>query len=337
LTKVDENLGAQIEGDLIAILDEWHSLPETWDNELDAQIHRWYADALTRKPTFPKRPYFSPSASNSCPRELYMKQLRAKRDEQRKQPHMGRWVRIGTSIGDLIQRDLLFIEKHFEAKTGNKPRFTVERNENGEPMFEDFAKTNKRVEHGAHTFYLFGTPDGILRYTTDDGEVLRVGLEIKSKQTTSAQTSLYKMREPKEDHAKQVVAYSEMYGVDHYVILYVNASKKGWVYSDEDYEKTPDIRAFHREVTDADRAQLFDFFTGVLDAVNAKQAPKLDLWRWNFNNFKTTCALDLSDEEMSDIKAQVRQMRKSNLPEWKKRGHMEAWEFITDVREGEAE
>ena len=44
LTKQNANktqdLSAQIEGDLIALLDDWFSLPETWDNELDRQIHR---------------------------------------------------------------------------------------------------------------------------------------------------------------------------------------------------------------------------------------------------------------------------------------------------------
>jgi len=76
------NLTAQIEGDFIAMIDEWHSLPETWDNELDAQIHRWYADVLTEKPVYPKKPYFSPSAANACPRELYMKQIGAERDDK---------------------------------------------------------------------------------------------------------------------------------------------------------------------------------------------------------------------------------------------------------------
>jgi len=329
------DLGAQIEGDFIAMLDEWHSLPETFDNELDAQIHAWYADALRRKPTFPKRPYFSPSAANSCPRELYMKQIRAKKDEQRKQPHQGRWTRIGTSIGDMIQRDLLFIERHFESKTGNKPRFRFERDDEGRPMFEDFAKKNHEVTHGGHTFYLYGTPDGIMRYTTDDGEEIRVGLEIKSKQSSAAQTSLYKMRKPKEDHARQIVAYSAMYGVDHYVILYVNAAKKAWNIEPYDYEKTPDIRAFYRHITNADRALLFDYFASILDAVKAGKAPKLDLWRWNFNNFKTACAKSLTDDELNEVKAQVKAMLKSQQPEWKKQAFLDAWDFIENVREAE--
>src|SRR5690625_1342109 len=109
---MSDDLSVQIEGDFIAMLDEWHSLPETWDSALDAEIHRQYAEILTRKPVFPKRPYFSPSSANNCPRELYEKATGAKRDKQMNQPHQKRWQNLGTSIGDMIQRDLLFIEKH---------------------------------------------------------------------------------------------------------------------------------------------------------------------------------------------------------------------------------
>lgn len=332
------SLESQLEGDFIAMLDEFHSLPEIFDDSLDQQLHQWYADALQRKPVFPKQPYFSPSSANSCPRELYMKQLRAKKDAQRKQPHQGRWQRIGTNIGDMIQRDLLFIEKHFEAKTGNKPPFVLERNERGEPMFEDFAKKNKRVSHNGRVFHLFGTPDGVLRYTTDEGKEMRVGLEVKSKQTTAAQTSLYKMKAPKPDHAWQVVSYAEMYDLDYYLIVYVNAAKQGWVVDDEKAQKTPDIRAFCQHVTDEDKTQLFDFFTEILAAVQAKQPPKLDLWKFSFNDFKTSCALSLTDEELTELKGQVEQMLKSQQPEWKKRSFFDAWQFIQDVRgEGEAQ
>src|SRR5690606_1664253 len=167
---------------------------------------------------------FSPSSANSCSRELYVKAKGGKRDNFRRQPHQARWTGIGTAIGDMIQRDLLFIEKHYEKLTGNKPRFKFERNPDGTPAFEDFAKTNALVEHDGERFYLYGAPDGIMQYVTDDGEQIRVGLEIKSKQTTPARTSLHSMRAPDENHVKQTIAYSHMFNVNYYVILYVNAA-----------------------------------------------------------------------------------------------------------------
>lgn len=328
------NLTTQIEGDFIALIDEWHSLPETWDNALDAQIHRWYADALAAKPVFPRRPYFSPSAANACPRELYMKAIGAKRDVTKQQPHQNRWRKIGTAIGDLIQRDLLFIEKHFEKKTGNRPPFVFERTADGRPMFEDFAKKNHPVNYAGHSFYLYGAPDGIMRYTSDDGEVIRVGLEIKSKQTTAAKTSLHSMRQPQIDHIAQATCYSIMYDVDYYMIVYVNAAKSGWVVDEETYEKTPDVRAFCIEINDAARAAVLDGFVDVLDAVAAKEPPALDLERWNFNSFKTACAESLTDEEYEIIKQQVANMRRSSLPEWKKRSYVEALADIDAMRGG---
>jgi hypothetical protein len=90
---------------------------------------------------------------------------------------------------------------------------------------------------------------------------------------------------------KQCVAYSIMYGVDYYIILYVNTAKKAWVMSDADYEATPDIRAFGFEITDADRIELLDSFAEIARCINEDIPPALDLSRWTFNNFKTACAL----------------------------------------------
>lgn len=333
ITIVNTNkLTAQIEGDLIALLDDYHSLGEIWDNELDAQIHRWYADV---KPVYPKRPYFSPSAVNSCPRELYVKAKGAERDNQRIQPHQKRWTAIGTAIGDMIQRDLLFIEKHYERLTGNKPRFKFVRNPDGTPMFEDFAKTNALVEHNGEKFYLYGTPDGIMEYITDDGERIRVGLEIKSKQTTPARTSLHSMRNPEISHVKQAVAYGYMYNVDYYVILYVNTAKQNWEMSEEQYEKTPDIRAFAFEITERDITEILDRLAEINKAVRTNTPPPLDLDSWTFNNYKIACARDLSDVEFDELKAQVRRVLRSGLPDWKKQQYYDAFEFIKSVREAE--
>src|SRR5699024_2036416 len=139
------DLTTQIEGDFIALLDDHFSLPETFDSDLDAQIAKWYSNPPK---VFPKRDY----------------------------PWRGRWRKLGTLGGDLIQREILSIERNYEKQTGNKPRFWFEKNADGTPMFEDFAKVNKLVEHNGEKFYLYGTCDGIMNYVTDDGEIIRVGL-----------------------------------------------------------------------------------------------------------------------------------------------------------------
>ncbi len=333
MTNTNE-ITTQIEGDFIALLDDWFSLPETYDNALDAQIAKWYANPPQ---VWPKKdaPYFSPSSLGSCPRELYIKaKLGGKaKDKFRDKPWRGRQRKLGTLGGDLIQRELLAIERNYERLTGNKPRFRFLRNEDGLPMFEDFAKTNKLVEQDGERFYLYGTPDGVMEYTADSGEKIRVGLEIKSKQSTPARTSLHSMKGPDESHAKQIAAYAEMYDCDYYMIFYVNYAKKGWNMSEADYEKTPDIRAFCSLITDEDKREVFGKAVEVTRAIRENKPPKLDLDNWTFNNFKTACARSLTDEEFDEIKAQVRRYLKSGMPDWKKRGYHEAYEFIKSVRE----
>jgi hypothetical protein len=340
LTKPETPLAECIAADFTAYLNAWHSASEVYDDELDAQIHRWYADILTDKSrkVWPPWgiPYFSPSSANSDPRELYEKMRGAKRETTLTPPHQGRWKRIGTAIGDTIQRDVLFAEKHVDVA-----KFTFERNGRGEPVFEDFAKVGAIVEHGGKKFALYGTCDGIMRYVADDGSVIRVGLEVKSKQTTYATTGGYSTRNgPKGDHVKQCVCYSIMYGsaepVDYYIILYVNGSKKSWNMTEEDREKYPDICAFGVEITDDMRNSVLDHFAGIVAAAETGVAPALDIGKWTFNNFKTACALSLSDEEMAQIEREVAAVVRSGLPDHKKREAAGVLAQIREIRSGRA-
>jgi hypothetical protein len=204
-------------------------------------------------------------------------------------------------------------------------------------MFEDFAKKNHEVVHNGQRFYLYGTTDGIMQYITEDGEIIRIGLEIKSKQTTPARTSLYSMKEEEEKHRKQCVAYSVMYDVDYFIILYVNAAKKGWVLSDDEYEANPDIRAFGIEITDNDRAELLDFFAEITRCINANTPPAMDLSNFTFNNFKTACALSLTEEEFQLLKVQVKRAQRSGLTQKTKDQYLDAFMFIKEAREGVSE
>lgn len=323
----------EIADDLIRHLDEWYSLPETYDNELDRMIHKWYSEA---QDVWPKRPYFAPSSAGADARYLYYKQIygKAEEDKFRKPPYQGRWQAIGTSVGDVIQRGILAIERNLAEKGTFAPRFKFERTKRGEPMFEDFAKKNTQVVHRGRKFYLYGTCDGILEYAMPEtGEIVRIGLEVKSKQTTAAKTSLYSMREPEEKHAKQCAVYGEMYNVDHYIILYVNASKKYWEYPEGEYEKSPDIRAFGITITDEMKHEVFDYFTDVLEAVNDMCPPELDPEKWTFNSYKTLIALEMTEEEVEEVRRKKNRAIRSRLPDFKKRAFSECLDFILRVRE----
>lgn len=340
IIKLNQNeLTAEVERNFVAMLDEFHSYPDTWNNALDDRLRKMFLEV---KNVFPKKPYFSPSAAGSCPRELYLKGKGAKRDVTKRQPHQARWTRIGDAIGGIIQRDILDIEDNYEKLTGKQPPFRFLRTTDGFPAFEEFVKTNAPVRIADSngelvTYNLFGLPDGIMEYTTESGEVIRVGLEIKSKQTTPARTSDYSMREAEDGHKQQCVAYSCMYNVDYYVILYVNAAKQSWFMDEDKYRKTPDIRAFAYEITDVDRYELLARFADIQSSINNDDTPpKLDIDKWTFNNYKTACAQSLTDVEVAELIDYKERMMSSNLKDSQKANVAQAVDEIIKLRGGDA-
>ena len=327
-TKVDIQAVAD---DFVRHLDEWYSLPEIYDNDLDKQIHEWYVDAPN---VFPKRPYFSPSAANSCQRELYYKSIRAEKDADRKPPFQGRWQDIGTRVGDMIQRTVLAMERNLSEKGSFPSRFRFERTRKGQPMFEEFSKKNKKVEHKGWSFYLFGATDGVMEYAhPETGEIIRVGLEIKTKQTSAARTSLYSLKEPDVKHVKQCVSYAEMFDLDYFIVLYVNTAHKGWEYPEGEYEKSPDIRAFGIEITPEDKEEVFDYFVEVLEAVNDMEPPALDPEKWTFNNFKKIIALEMTEEEVDEVRRKKNRVMRSGMPKFIKETYAECLRTIERIRE----
>lgn len=326
------------------LFDRWHAIDQEVDDPaLDALIHRQYAEILEqhhdRESRFDKSiPMFRPSSASSDPRELFVKLRMGNEDSHKRQPHQGRWTRSGTATGTLLQRDLLFIEKHHEAVFNEPPTFTPERTFNDYPMWEEFARNQAVIHHGGQLFSITGSPDGVIRHA--DGT--RMGFEVKSKQTTPARTSAYSMREPEDKHFWQCVAYAILYGLDRYLIVYMNLAKQKWHMTPEEYAKTPDMRIFEIVITDGHKRQLLDRFADIVARAKANDPPPLDLSRWTFNNYKTECALSLTDAEMIDLKADVRAALKSTtLRKYEQDGYYEAYEFIRAVRklhkEGEAD
>lgn len=299
--------GDELARDFLHMLNTWHSVPEPYDAKLEAYILRCKSDILL-SPVGQKedsKQYFTPSSANSCPRELYHRLRGDRRDDFPILPHQGRWQRMGTAYGDTVQRDLLYIHKHYARKTGKKPSFIPLYRElelSGEvkkvPFWEEFAQKTMTVKHKGFDINIQGKPDGILKYK--DGTV--VGLEVKSKQTSYNRTSEYSMREPEESHKRQVAAYSLLYGVDEFIIHYGNLSKKSWNMSDEEYNKYPDVRAFYVKVGEEDVKKLLDYFAYIVKAVKENNPPKIDPDKWTFNRYKTACVLSMTDEEIEEIK-----------------------------------
>ena len=320
-------------------LNTWHSYREPFDAKLDIALHEAYGKELRKyKPTdFKSAPYFSPSSAGSSDRELYVKAIKMPRDEDVVKPWQRRYTARGTAVGDWMQRELLLAERHYEKFTGDKIPFKVARTDEGTPFFEDFVKTQKFIDHNGQRFSLFGTCDGVLEYVDEEtGEIKRIGLEIKSKQTSYSETGFQRMKGPKEDHVKQVTCYGLMYDIDAYLVVYVNCSIKAWFMTDDEHEKAPDFRVFGVDITDEMKSEILDKFAYVTKCVAEGTAPALDLETFRFNNFKRSCAQSLTDEEFEILKAQVKRAQRSGIPQWKKDSLYEAFEFIREVREWEA-
>lgn len=317
-------------------LNLFHSQPSPRDSQLELYLHQSYADVLRRTASqgfsLPDKPYFSPSSSGSCPRELYLKIKGEERDSVEVSPHQTRWQHIGTKIGDMIQEQVLLMERNLENLTQVKPKFKFVRNNHSEPLFEEFAYTKKLINN---RFYLMGTTDGIMYFQdTESSQVIKVGLEVKSKQTSYSQTGGYSMKEANPKHKLQTVAYSIMYDVDYWIIVYVNGSKKSWNMSEEDFIKYPDVRAFGHYVTQEMKTDLLNKFNNIMDAVDNNTPPKLELENWTFNNYKKACALDLSQEEFVELVEEGIKIVKSNLPAYIRNSVEDAIMFIDKEREG---
>lgn len=331
---LQDQTSREIEAVFAQMMDTFHSLPEVWDNKLDRQIHEWYANAPE---VYPKYPYFSPSSVYACPRSLYYKDKRVEKDDFPIQPHQARWQRAGTSTGDWVQRDILMIESKFEEMTGYEPPFVFKRTEKGEPFFEEFAKANVPIEVDVDgtpvSYYMTGSPDGIMKYTTIDGDEIEVGLEIKSKQTTPARTSQHSMRSAEIGHILQAITYSIMYDVDYYVVVYFNLAKKTWKMDEEEYEKTPDMRVFAYHFDEYTKDTVKNHLATLRKMFDEGKKPYPDIMQWSFNPYKVVTAKDLSDEEYDQVVEQVRGIvDNKNLRMFEKKKAREALSEINTIR-----
>lgn len=336
MTDFNKQLMAErIAQDFADFLDEFHTHRQPYDDAMDAELYEQYARILREQskwgyfnwktaPDGTPRPLFSPSSAGKDERQLYEKARKSVADEQTPTRNQRDWTGLGSQVGAYIQREVMLAERHFEKLTGKAPRFRFERTERNEPAFEHFVKKIHEVEHNGEKFGLNGLPDGILHYITDDGEILRVGLEVKSFQ--KGYTDFKKLAQPKRDHELQTHVYSEMYGLDYSLIIYHLTYGADWK---RDFSRN---KIFGRFISQDDRNELLDKFARVTKAWRTGVAPAIDLDGWLFNDYKTAIAKGLPDDEFEILKAQVKRAMKSSLPDWKKHQYYDAIEFIREVR-----
>lgn len=295
-------------------LDEFCATGFNTDLALTKELYTQYIEVLDNNPfeDFPKDvPVFRSSGTGKCLREQTLRAIDClehtnRTDKREVQPHQNRWQNIGTAIGDTIQMYVLMMEKHFERLTGKPCSFRFERTPEGYPHFEEFSTTFNQYTSGNISFITGGSMDGIMIYTDHStGKETRVGLEIKSKQTTYAATGQWSMREPNKKHVWQVRNYAMLKDLDYYLIVYVNASHKSWSMTEAEYAKHPDFRVFGVEVTEDDKKAVRNRFFDAVEMAHAGVLPKLELDGFAFNDYKTACALSLTYKELEELKREA--------------------------------
>lgn len=309
-----QTLAQKMALDFTSELDRFCSTGFNTDLQITKQLYSQYINVLDNNPfeDFPEGiPFFRSSGTGKCLREQTLRAIDAleftdNSDNRLVSPWQNRWQNIGTAIGDMVQMYVLMMEKHYERLVGEPCHFRFERTPEGYPMFEEFSTTFQEFKSGKINFITGGSLDGIMIYTDPEtGKEYRVGLEVKSKQTTYAATGHWSMKEANSKHVWQVTNYAMLKDLDQYLIVYVNASHKGWNMTEEEYAKYPDFRVFGIETPEEKKKAVRDRFFTAVEMAHEGVFPKLSLADWAFNDYKTACALSLTYKELEELKLEA--------------------------------
>lgn len=274
--------GHELAGALFHQFNEFHAKDVRQDNDIERLLLKQKELELELPDPYKAIPkgytIFSPSSVSKCPRELFYKAVKQTKDEKAMYPYQRRWTRNGSAVHEYTQRDLLYMEKTLE-----NPKFVVTRDENGLPNWESNMKKHVMIEHNGEKFALFGMMDGILEYTPDGS---KVGFEFKTKSTTIAAVGTFKMKDAQEGHKQQTVAYSLLFGVDEFIIMYESVAKDNWT---ANAEARSDIRTFYNKVTAEDKRVLLDKLATVNKHIREGRLPEGDLSKCIFCPYKNTC------------------------------------------------
>lgn len=221
---------------------------------------------------------FSPSSASKCERELALKAMKTTKDSKPMFPYQQRWVRNSSAVHEAVQRDLLYMTKKME-----DPSFKVVFTPEGLPKWEKNNAQYKEFEHNGVKFAIAGMMDGQLIYTIDKSIV---GFEFKTKTNSVAQVGHYKMKDASEQHKEQCIAYSLLFGLEEFIIMYEAVAKDQW---NKGEEARTDIRTFYVKVKEQDRIKLLDKFARVTKLVQADQLPECEPDKCLFCEYKNVC------------------------------------------------
>lgn len=265
--------GEELASSIVNHFNKINSIEPLWDDkEIETLLLRqkeYEVSLIGEKPDYPKDlPRFSPSSADKTDMELFLKNVKVKRDTTTMTPWQKRWTENSTGVHEARQRNLLYGEKFLK-----NPDFTVEKIvdkdnplRNGLPAWEKPLEGWKIVEHNGYKMVVTGMMDGILHYK--DGS--RVGFEFKTKSNSVAQ--IKQLKESAPHHRKQCIAYSILFGIDEFLLTYESVAKDKWKTAEDG---RPDMKAFYIKVTERQRKELLDKWAGVCEYVENGELPPM--------------------------------------------------------------
>lgn len=324
--------GVQVEADFIEQMDAFYASPKS--SFYDAKIERRFLEQKLAHLGFTPYPKdgvmtFGASGTNKCDREVVFKYGKVKPEKSEDEAFRGRQRRIGNSVVDFVQLDIA----HHPKILGDKAKFRYVETKSGEYAMEDAAQV-RRVFEVPHPetgelikFAITAKPDGIFDYDGQNGTE-RIIFEYKTKASgLLAMNGKLDWKGAQEEHRRQVVAESLVFGINHALIVYESTEKPAW-FSDEDKKyvpktrKTwadgrpkPDLRAFYVEITKSEQDALLTDLAKQAALVYAEEVPEIHVdmtSKCGFCNFRDHCKSLLSDEEKAYLTGVEEKMRKSD-------------------------
>lgn len=336
--------------DFLTQMDAYYSSPDTsfYDNAIERKFYEQKLRHIGFKP-YPKDGLitFGASGTTKCDREIVFKNGRVRAEKSADIPFRGRQRRQGTAIVDYLQLDILHMPKRLP---GRVP-FTMAVRDNGEWDFEDAAQertvfTHPHPETGEDiSFAITAKPDGKLDYAADGSRII---LEYKTKATgLRPMNGKLDYKGAQDDHKRQVIAESLVFGIDEALIVYESTHKPSW-FSDEESssvtkgQKTwkegvplPDMRAFYVKITDDMKRALLDDLARQAALVYSGEIPDVTVemtGKCGFCPFRGHCAATLSADNLARLERAEAAMARSGMAG--KQTHKNLRQYLANVPEG---
>lgn len=288
--------------ELVEAFNKFHAMNIYDDYSIEKQVlEQTYMDVeriTVREPKDPNVIIFNPSGASKCARELFYKITRAEEDKGSQIPFQKRWTRNSTAVHEVIQKDLLYMDKylrnyHFRvAKAEEIPDINIPEDRKPFPAWENNILTTRYFTHNGYYFGIRGMMDGNLIYTPTDE---LIGFEIKTKSTTIASVGDYKLKQPMDSHTQQCICYSVLFRgdpyeerTDRFIIFYESVAKDNW---NKGASARADIKAFEVSVEKADRIRLLDKFAQVCEYVENGELPPQEFDKCLFCKYKGVCGV----------------------------------------------